>query len=634
MKLLRIALAPTNPTVGAVHANVHALISHASILAAVGADVGVFPELAITGYPLEDLVQFPELVDAAWASLLHFAKATAEHSTVYALGLPVRFQGLNYNAAALVQAGRVLGVVPKERLPTYGVFYEGRTFAAGHAGLLGHIDDVPFGDLIFDIDGVKVAVEICEDLWSPEGPTRRRAYQGAELIINISASPYRIGISETRRELINTRSSDAQAIVVYCNIHGGNDGLVFDGGGYLSQNGRMLMHRSGASPVGAYQDTVDVDRTRRLRAEHSSFRADRDDVLARLQHRATLVPGNGAWNNKAEAKEAYASLAHFGHSTAEFDKLLDMLALGIADYYRKVGAFACIGVALSGGRDSLLCLWLARRALELMAKPGVVGAALQAEIKERLHAFYLPSEFSSEGTREAARLAAEEFGASFRVVAIDEGKSAAEEMAADMLGGPLPAPTLQNVQARVRGAAMWNWSNAARALFLQTSNMSEKAVGYTTIGGDMEGALSPIANLPKTLVNALLAHLAAKTGSAAIAATVAIPASAELAPGQEDEKDLMPYPVLDACLALLIGERLTEQDAVSVLLSMFPERAAEQLAADVRRFLKLFFPAIYKWAQSPLGIHVGNLDLDRERALQLPVVTRAEWMVRGTGGRQ
>jgi NAD+ synthase (glutamine-hydrolysing) len=172
---------------------------------------------------------------------------------------------------------------------------------------------------------------------------------------------------------------------------------------------------------------------------------------------------------------------------------------------------------------------------------------------------------------------------------------------------------------------MWSWANSAQGLLLQTSNMSEKAVGYTTIGGDMEGALSVIANVPKTVVNYLLDYLLEATGSEAIARTLEKPPSAELAEDQEDERDLMPVPVLDACFALFAGEKMHLDEVELILADTFPEYPAEQIHAWVSRFGRLFRASIYKWVQTPLSLHVGNLDLDRERALQLPVVTRTEW---------
>lgn len=183
----------------------------------------------------------------------------------------------------------------------------------------------------------------------------------------------------------------------------------------------------------------------------------------------------------------------------------------------------------------------------------------------------------------------------------------------------------QNAQARVRAERMWNWSNSASGLFLQTSNMSEKAVGYTTIGGDMEGALAVIANLPKTVVNYLLDYLLDTTGLEGIRLTLVKPASAELTDNQEDERDLMPFPVLDACFALYAGEKMTPEEVVVVVKAMFPDEDPARLEAWTRKFARLFTQSIYKWVQTSLSLHVGNLDLERERALQLPVVQRTEW---------
>jgi NAD+ synthase (glutamine-hydrolysing) len=183
----------------------------------------------------------------------------------------------------------------------------------------------------------------------------------------------------------------------------------------------------------------------------------------------------------------------------------------------------------------------------------------------------------------------------------------------------------QNVQARLRSERMWTWANAVGGLFLQTSNMSEKAVGYVTIGGDGEGALSVIANVPKTVVNYLLDWLYVRTQWEGIRLTLLKPASAELAEGQEDERELMPFAVLDACFALFAGEKMAPAEVAQALKAIFPEYAPEALDDWAARFVQLFTASIYKWVQAPISLHVGNLDLERERALQLPVVQRAEW---------
>jgi NAD+ synthase (glutamine-hydrolysing) len=185
--------------------------------------------------------------------------------------------------------------------------------------------------------------------------------------------------------------------------------------------------------------------------------------------------------------------------------------------------------------------------------------------------------------------------------------------------------TKQNIQARLRAQRMWNWANTSNGLFLQTGNMSEKAVGYTTIGGDLMGALAVIANLPKTLVVYLLEYLQEKHKYEGIGLVTAKPAGPELQPNQVGEEELMPFPVLDACFYLFAGEKLAPAELLAALVPMFPERGAAALKGDVEKFVRLFTQSIYKWVQSPLSLHVGNLDLDRERALQLPVVTKTEW---------
>jgi NAD+ synthase (glutamine-hydrolysing) len=241
----------------------------------------------------------------------------------------------------------------------------------------------------------------------------------------------------------------------------------------------------------------------------------------------------------------------------------------------------------------------------------------------------MPTRFSGEGTRTAAATLAGELGIPLTVLPIEEAFDREVEATRRMLDGGEPtAITRQNVQARLRAERMWTWANCAAGLFLQTSNMSEKAVGYSTIGGDGEGALAVVANLPKTVVNYLLDYLLETTRSEGIRLTLIKPASAELADNMEDEKDLMPFPVLDACFALYAGEKMAPDEVEQALVAMFPEHPAAQLQAWTTKFARLFTMSIYKWVQAPLSLHVGNLDLDRERALQLPVVQRGEWQKR------
>jgi NAD+ synthase (glutamine-hydrolysing) len=630
MRLVKIALANVNSTVGAVRSNVDRCIHLAHAMAEDGATVALFPEQVIGGYAAEDLVQWRGYVATQRRELDRFAKETAGHGTAFVIGVTIGLGGDLFNCGALVHRGRVLGFSPKEKLPTYNIFYEGRTFSRGTPYMALDAGGVFLGDRIYELDFGTLAIEVCEDIWSPDGPMRRRCYSGAELILNLSASPFRAGVTSTRREMIATRASDNQCTVAYANLVGGNDGLVFDGGGHVNQNGRPMLEaprfREGFSST-----VVDLDRTIRGRREASTWRSD----LEHFRNAQAIVPcfrveGPTADRSRLGYPAPPVGTTYFLPSAtppavSPRDELLDdfyeATALAVADYYRKIGAFRSIGLALSGGRDSLLTLLVAWRAAQIIQESDPKGAV-------PIHTFYMPTRFSSDATRGAAAQISKDLGVSFTLLPIEEAFE--RELAATraMLGGEdreLTALTEQNVQARIRGTRMWNWSNTSGALFLQTGNMSEKALGYTTVGGDLEGAFSVIANLPKTVVIALIDRLYRRFGFEGIRMTLGTTAGPELADNQSGEDELMPFEVLDACLHLYGLEKLAPDEVARALVSVFPDRDPAQLATWAEKFARFFNRSIFKWVQSPLTVHVGSLDLDRERALQLPVVQRREW---------
>lgn len=629
MRLVKLGLASINTTVGAFSANVDRVLRAAREMEAQGVTLAVFPEQVVSGYAPEDLVQWHDYIERQWDELLRFAEATAKSGMVSVLGVTVAHQGLRYNCAALVAGGRVHGLVPKEKLPTYNIFYEGRTFARGTPGWrVEHLarpgaPAVPLGDLLFGLDFGTVALEVCEDVWSADGPMRRRCYSGAELVVNVSASPFRVGVDATRKEMLATRSSDHQCTLAYTNLVGANDGLIFDGGAHVFQNGKPMLEAARFSE-GWSACTVDLNRTARLRTENTTWRDDRE-VWQRAKAPVPVVPVPVARARDGLGYPVPAHKSFFlpadaprpGVREAWCEELLDALALGVGDYFEKTRAFKRIGIALSGGRDSLLTLLIAHRYAK-KARPKNPG--------ELIDTFYMPTRFSSSATQKAAETIARELGVRFFVLSIDEAFEREMEAAKAMLGGGELTPvTRQNVQARLRAQRMWNWANSSGGLFLQTGNMSEKAVGYTTIGGDLMGALAVIANLPKTVVMVLLEHLRKTHGYEGIGLVTARPAGPELAPNQVGEEELMPFQILDACFHLFAGEKLSPAELVPVLAQMFPEVGAATLSGYVEKFVRLFTQSIYKWVQSPLSLHVGNLDLDRERALQLPVVTKLEW---------
>lgn len=633
MRLVKVGLASVNTTVGATHANVERALRLAGEMASAGVTVAAYPEQVVGGYPPEDLIQWQGFVEEQWRALQFFAESTKKQSLVHVLGVAIIHQGLRYNCAAVVAGGAIRGLVPKEKLPTYNVYYEGRTFDRGIPYQRDQHRGVPFGDLIFRFDFGVLAPEVCEDAWTSECPMRRRTYSGADLVVNISGSVFRVGVDETRREMLTTRAADHQCTLAYVNLVGGNDGLLFDGGGYLFQNGKPML----AAPrwrEGWAATTVDLDRTMRLRSENTTWRQDRaawagthplvptievpaTEFRTRREQLSYPVPAHGSFFLPPPERPVSGRALYC-------EDILDALATGVGDYFEKNRVFKTVGVALSGGRDSLLTLLIAHR-WATRVKPEAPGSLLRA--------FYMPSRYSSAETEKAARTVCAELSVPLRVVSIDAAFERELEAVRAMLqpGENLTQLTEQNAQARLRGQRMWSWSNSAAGLFLQTSNMSERSVGYTTVGGDLEGSLAVIANVPKTVVMYLLDYLQEVHPLEGIRLVLQKPPGPELAPNQIGEEELMPYRVLDACFHLFAEEKLLPDEVEQAVASMFPDLPREAVHGYVAKFVRLFLASIYKWVQAPLSLHVGTLDLDRERALQLPVVTQADWALKPKG---
>jgi NAD+ synthase (glutamine-hydrolysing) len=555
MRLIRIGIGNADPTVGAFRANTDQAIGLAREMSAAGCMVGVLSEQIISGYPAEDLVQWQGFVDKQWTELLRFAEETSECFAVFALGVTVEEGGCLYNCAAIVSNGNILGLVPKEKLPTYGVFFDDRTFSRGVPHRVTSVRGVPFGDLVFRFPFGVLAAEVCEDIWSPDGPMRRRAYSGAELILNVSASPFRSGVLGTRREMISTRAADNCATIAYANQLGGNDALVFDGGGFVNQGGRMMLEaprwRQGISTV-----VVDLDRTARQRKENTTWRFDRQTFLGEgrevkvLDFNDDVHPGHDpdlAYPLGA-TKSFFLPADEPGPNPRDlyFQDLLEAITWGLGGYFEKTRAFRTIGISLSGGKDSALVLLVAY----LFAARKFKDQPLA--VRDLIRCFSMPTHFNSETTKGIAKRLCDALGVSFREIPVERVVEVNHSLAG-MMGeaAGIPAIAAQNVQARTRGSAMWNWTNIDQGMWLQTSNMSEKSVGYTTIGGDMMGAYSLIGNMPKTVVIALLNALVESAelrkkfpefpdeAIEVIRDLMRTKASAELAENQEDERDLM-----------------------------------------------------------------------------------------------
>lgn len=623
MRLVKIGVAGVSVVVGDFAGNARRLTAVIEASRDQGVHLLVTPELAISGYSLKDRVWWPDIRRRSWDTLLRIAEST-ENISVW-LGLPVDINSRIYNAVAFAHDGHVYGLILKKYLPTYNVFYESRNWSSWHHGVA-ECHGLPAGDLVFEAPYGMVSAEICEDLWSPDSPAYARVQAGAEIMCNSSGSPFSPRKNELRKRLVLNSAGGLACAYAYSNLLGlDNSRLVFDGGGIIATpdlaitEGPLLDPR----PWTLATRVVDLDDIARVRAENSTWRQDApvEDIFEWPQ----IVEVKGDYDPAAVDEYAESLPQDFwcpdriepiDEAAKYLDELFDGLVLGLRDYFEKTGAFKRFLVALSGGRDSSLCLVLAAYAARIMNEGQ--GAA----VADRVSAVYLPHKlYSTSGTEEAARLLAEELGVPFKIVAIHEEAEVAEQKAAEMAGGPEKVTTIarQNLQARIRGAMMLNWANNVGGLLLVTSNLSEAAVGYTTTGGDNEGGYSPVANLPKTLITRLLEHIAERDGLNALKQVLAIPPSAELAPDQTDEEDLMPYAILDDLLYLFAQRRKALANCWRIVCARHRDYDPEQLREWTAKFGRLFVQSQWKREQLPVALRVLDLDLDPKTGFRFPV---------------
>ena len=628
MRLIRIGTAAVSVKVGDFTGNLGRLREVITAAKSDGVHLLVTPELCLSGYSLEDRILWPDIARRSWTALHELAEHCRDISVW--IGLPVQHRSMMYNAAALIHDGRVRGMVLKRFLPTYSIFYEGRNWAAWDAGV-DEINGVPAGDLVFQLPFGLVSAEICEDMWAPEPPARERVLAGAEVICNCSASPFTPLKQATRIRRVQQAAENYACVYAYANLLGlDNSRIVFDGGGLVvtpegvQAEGELLAK----APWTLTHSVVDLDEVKRFRSENTTWREYATEPAEHAE--AEVIDASDGSFIPASVSDYARQLpaTFFGASgtgrdaaTQYFDELFDALVLGLRDYFEKSGVFRRYLVALSGGRDSALCLVLAVHAVR--AFNGGKGA----DVAEHIEAVYLPSDaHSSTDTRRAAEALASELGVPFRVVSIEDETRIATEKAEELMDGLGAVTDLarQNIQSRVRGTMMLNWANSAGGLVLVTANLSEAAVGYTTTGGDNQGGLSPIANVPKTLVSRLLEHVAKRDGLASIANVLAIPPSAELAPDQTDEVDLMPYAVLDDLLYLFARRRLALPDCWRIVVERHPDHDAEQLREWTAKFGKLFAFNQWKREQLPVSLKVLDLDLDPKTGFRFPVTQSIE----------
>ena len=566
MPRIRVAAAQLNLVVGDIDGNETRILEAYDRAAAVDADLVAFPELAITGYPPEDLLLRPAFVAHAAESLAKIAARTGSAAAVIGYPEPLG-DGALANSAALCAHGEVRGVYRKHLLPNYAVFDEQRYF-------LPSTTDGP----LFTVAGLQVGLTVCEDAWSATGPVVTQAAGGAEVIVNINASPYYAGRVHERAAMLAARAGEAEAPIVYVNLVGGQDELVFDGASMVIGADGTVLARAAQFEEDLLVVDVDV-----RRAHHRKPRAG----AARPEPLPTVAVSDSHLGLPGRPPRVEPLLD-------PVEEVYRALVLGTRDYVRKNG-FTHVVLGLSGGIDSSLVAVIAADALGPEQVTGVL----------------MPSRYSSDGSITDADRLVEQLGIDAITIPIEPAHEAFTSMLAETFTGTQPGLAEENLQARVRGTILMTMSNKFDWMVLTTGNKSEMATGYSTLYGDMAGGFAVIKDVPKMLVYALCEDVNRRAGREIVPRTVIEkPPSAELRPDQKDEDSLPPYSVLDQII-----EGYVEDDrSIADLIAAGFDRDT------VVRVTRLVDRSEYKRRQAPPGVRVSTKAFGKDR--RLPITNR------------
>ncbi|CAN5890474.1 NAD+ synthase [soil metagenome] len=656
-----LAVASLNQTVGDWQGNERRIREVVAAAKAEGVRLLLLPEMCIPGYSLGDRLLRLGTMERSWAMLRRLADAS--EGMAFAVGLPVLFEGVIYNAMGLLANGELLGLAVKENLATGDVEYENRYFNPWTHGRRIDLrgpegESVPMGTQMFELPGLgMVAFEICEDAWKGIRPGSTYALAGAEILLNPSASWFSIGKHRERRRMVEQISREDHCVYLYASLLGCDaTRLIYDGSLFLAVNGRIeaegrrfvftrdweLMHR-----------VVDLGEIRHARMEEGSWRGQLSrnqagafgaapPVLRAAGDFSTLeiAPPPPPYYLPAEPSHPDPSLQYLEASVLDGRKITERdlnylelelaLTLALRDYVAKTNIKKCC-LALSGGRDSAMVALLVHR-MHRYSSPEKALEAVRRIVADRFLCAYLATENSGPETRAAARAVAEEAGATYYESNIQEALDACQNNVGRMVGDPLswenPAHdlTLQNIQARLRGTLIWTLANLHNALLLVTSNKSDAAVGYTTMDGDSSGGLAPIADVPKSLIKLYLAWAQDFHGLTALKLINKMEPTAELRPSeraQTDEADLMPFPVLDQLMYAFVQLGL---EPVEIHRRLWPavrehyhdDRAA--FADHIRKFVRMLCFAQWKRERFAISFRVTAFDLDPKTGFRFPPV--------------
>ncbi|MEO8972552.1 MAG: NAD+ synthase [Ktedonobacteraceae bacterium] len=574
----RVALAQINVTVGDFEGNARKILDAMHHAHAEGAHVMCLPELALAGYPPEDLLLKPGFVADNLRKLYELIEASRElPGLVSIIGFVDRDIDI-YNAAAVVAEGELAGVYHKHYLPNYGVFDENRYFQAGQKAP------------IFVINNVRVGVNICEDVWYPTGPMTMQAYAGAEVIININGSPYYANKGTFRQEMMATRAADNGVIVAYLNMAGGQDELVFDGGSMVFNEQGMLI----ASAKQFAEDLliVDLDTASVFRSRLHDPRR-RQERLQVNDANVPIIPvaTTAHTSQKTQHIPVLDAPQRIEPKMSYLEEIYAALVLGTGDYVRKTGFKKAI-LGLSGGIDSSLTAVIA---VDALGADNILGISM-------------PSGYSSEGSKTDAQELAENLGIQYLTIPIEETFRASLKMLQPALGEGDYGLAAENLQARIRGNILMAVSNKLGPIVLTTGNKSEMATGYSTLYGDMAGGFAVLKDVLKTLVFQLCVYRNSIGDKPVIPQSVIDkPPSAELRPDQKDVDSLPPYDILDPILRAYAEEDRTFQEIVAMGYDK----------TIVERVMRLVDISEYKRRQAPPGVKITPRAFGRDRRLPI-----------------
>ncbi|MCX5725075.1 MAG: NAD+ synthase [Nitrospirae bacterium] len=585
MRTFRIAMVQMNPTVGDLDGNVRRITAWLREAKKAKADLVAFPELAITGYPPEDLLLKPRFISDNRRALQEVVRQCRGLAAV--VGFVSQSDGIDpkparssvvpagahelYNAAAVIADQKLIATYCKWYLPNYGVFDESRYFHPGRR--------LP----LVRLRGTLVGVNICEDVWLPEGPTRFQAAAGAEVIVNINASPFHLGKSRVREQMLATRARENGVVLTYTNLVGGQDELVFDGNSVILDHQGEVIARGKAFEEDLIVADLNMEAVARARLAQGRKKPLPRRVASVVEICTASLP--------AVPKTRSRAIPELATVLDQLEEVYRALTLGVRDYVRKNG-FTRVVIGLSGGVDSALTAVLAVDAL---------GA-------DNVWGLFMPSPYTSQDSHEDVAELGARLAISVRTIPITTLFATYRQSLAETFEGRAPDTTEENLQARIRGNLLMAFSNKFGHLVLTTGNKSELSVGYATLYGDMAGGFAAIKDVPKTMVYDL-AKLRNRRGETPVIPkrTLDRPPTAELRPDQKDEDSLPPYEILDPILQAYVEEDRSLDEIV--------EAGSDR--ATAARVIALVDGSEYKRRQAPIGIKITQRALGKDRRMPI-----------------